>query len=403
MALPERLNRLFIAAEKPKRVVLGLMSGTSMDGLDLALCEISGHGEETRVELLHSRSVEYSTNDRTRMRALVSQDEISLKDACVFNAWLSERHGEEVEASLEQWGFPSFQVDCIASHGMTLYHAPASWNAQGSTRHATLQMGDGDHLAVRTGIITLSDFRQKEIAGGGEGAPLAPYVDALLFASENPRILLNLGGIANFTWLPPKGAGVLPVFGDTGPANALMDRAVVLCFPDNGMNYDDNGHIAKEGDINNDLLETFKSHPFFEKPMPKSTGTEVFGDEFVADAWERALASGISGHDFIATLTRLSADTIADAIKREIPNLSGTEIYGSGGGWKNPTLRRWLRDQLPQPKFMDATELGFPTEFKEAMIFAVLANETLCGEGFKVLMKGSEGKRFGFGKISLPD
>ena len=403
MSIPKRFQRLVDIAKKPERIILGLMSGTSMDGLDMALCKVSGHGQDTRVELLQSKTVDYTANDRSRLAMLVSQDEVSLPDLCIFNEWIAEYHASLVLAALMDWGVQPSAVDCLASHGQTIYHAPTSWNHEGAMRHATLQMGDGDHLAVRTGILTLSDFRQKEVAGGGEGAPLAPYAEGLLFSDKNPRILLNLGGIANMTWLPPKGAGVFPIFGDTGPANALIDRAVRMTLPDNAEGYDYNGRIAKKGKINRELLETLKDEPYFAKPCPKSTGPELFGDAFVEEAWKQAQQAGDAPEDFIATLTRLTVETIAETILNEIPTLANTELFGSGGGWKNPTIRRWMRELLPDPAFHEASELGFPSDVKEAMLFAVLANESLAGDGFQVLMKGGDGRSTAFGKFSFPD
>ena len=403
MALPERLQRWVRIAEKSERKIVGLMSGTSMDGLDVALCKISGHGVDTQFEVLQHRTVAYSPNERARIIALVSQDEVVLRDLCILNVWLAELHASWVMACLEDWGVPPSEVDCLASHGQTVYHAPGSWVRDGHNRHATLQLVDGDHLAVRTGILTLSDFRQKEVAGGGEGAPIAPYAESLILSGSTPRIMLNIGGIANFNWLPPKGAGVLSVFGDTGPGNALIDRAVRQFFPEIEEGYDIDGKLAKEGTVGKTLLNWLKGDPYFERRNPKSTGPETFGDSLLNEAWKRAQDLKMSALDLVATLTRFSAETMADTLKSELPTLAGTELYGSGGGWRNPTLRRWFRESLKGPSFHDVEELGVSTDAKEALLFAVLANETLCGQGFVPLMRGSEEKRYGFGKFSFPD
>ncbi|MDH5750952.1 MAG: anhydro-N-acetylmuramic acid kinase [Deltaproteobacteria bacterium] len=401
--MQNRMLRLLRVIEKKERFILGMMSGTSMDGLDLALCRVSGSGIQTKFEILNSKTIPYAREDREKLGSVVSQEVVVLRDLCILNAWLAERHASWVLASLEEWGVPTSQVDVIASHGQTIYHAPGSWKKESHTRHATMQIGDGDLIAVRTGIITLSDFRQKEIAGGGEGAPIAPYAETLVFAGATPRILLNIGGIANFTWLPPKGAGVLSVFGDTGPGNSLIDRAVRMLFPENEDGYDKDGLLARQGTVSNDLLEWLLSDPYFKRRHPKSTGPETYGDTYMGEAWEHAQTLALSPLDFIATLTRLTAETIGDALSGELPSLSNTHLYGSGGGWKNPMIKRWLKERLPEPKFHDVDELGVPAEAKEAVLFAMLANESLCGEGFIPLMRGDEGRRYSFGKISLPD
>ena len=403
MALPERLERWVRLAEKPERKIVGLMSGTSMDGLDVALCLLSGHGLSTTFKVLQHRTIAYSANERARIAALVSQEEVVLRDLCILNAWLAELHASWVMACLEDWGVPRSEVDCLASHGQTIYHAPGSWTREGHTRHATLQLVDGDHLAVRTGILTVSDFRQKEVAGGGEGAPIAPYAESLILSGPTPRIMLNIGGVANFNWLPPKGAGVLSVFGDTGPGNALIDRAVRQFFPEIEEGYDKDGHLAKEGKVNDRLLAWMKDDPYFERRNPKSTGPETFGDAYLAESWERARRLDMSPADLVATFTRLTAETIADTLRSELPSLAGTELYGSGGGWRNPTLRRWFRECLEGPTFHDVEDLGVSTAAKEALLFAVLANEALCGQGFVPLLRGSEGQRYSFGKLSFPD
>ena len=409
MGQAQRIARLPEIAAKEEKVILGLMSGTSLDGLDMALCRVRGHGPATVVELLHHLTDPYSEEERERLRELISREEVPLKALCVAHAWLAERHARTVLKTLRGWKFPAKRVDCLASHGITAYHAPASWELEGEPRHATLQIGDGDHLAVRTGILTLSDFRQKEIAGGGQGAPLAPYAEALLFGgAARPRILLNLGGIANFTWLPARGNSAGPVYGDTGPANGLIDRAVLKFFPERKEGFDRDGRLAAAGTVHQGLLLALMGHPYFTLPCPKSTGPETFGEEYL----ERVLsASGAIGagtteeaapEDVVATLTRLTAATVAETFRRELPRLARTDIYLSGGGKRNPTLTAWLAEALPELEWHDSAELGIPPDAKEAVLFAVLANETLSGAGFRP-PHAKRGATFGFGKISFPD
>lgn len=403
MNLPPRIARLARIAAKDERLILGLMSGTSLDGLDLALCRFAGHGVATSVALVHFKTVPYPPGQKERLRALAFREQVSLRELTLANAWLAEAHGQAVLAALEEWGTPPETVDLIASHGQTIYHAPGGWEEGGAVRHATLQIGDGDHLAVRTGILTVCDFRQKEIAGGGEGAPLAPYAEPLLFGGAAvPRVLLNLGGIANFTWLPAVGDGRAPVSGDTGPANTLLDLAVRRGFPGHPEGYDAGGVIAARGRPLPALLEALKAHPYFAQRFPKSTGPETFGEAYLDAALARAETDGAAApapEELLATLTALTAETVAETLRREAPTLEGAEMFVSGGGSHNGHLMALLREALPGLTWRDPAELGVPSDAKEAMLFAVLANETLCGEGFQGRAAGT----IGFGKICFPD
>ena len=261
-------------------------------------------------------------------------------------------------------------------------------------------MGDGDHVAVTTGIITVSDFRQKHTAKGGEGAPLAVYGDYLLMAhkSEN-RILLNIGGIANFTYLPA-GHDPKKVFvSDTGPGNTLLDQTVREHDPKKY--FDRDAVLATRGQVNSKLLAELKSDPFFKMPFPKTTGPELFNLDFVRRAKERSGSDDCSLDDTLATLTRLTAETIGEAIQTAVGK-KRFEIYFSGGGAHNPLLVKWIREVINIRSFRTSDELGIPGDAKEAMLFAVLANETIVGG---MVNFGSRTKipSVSMGKISFPD
>ncbi|WP_460501901.1 anhydro-N-acetylmuramic acid kinase, partial [Hymenobacter agri] len=223
------LERLYRISNQPSRRVIGLMSGTSLDGLDVALCRLEGHGAGTKLTLEQFQTVPYSEDTKQRIREVFARDTVSLEFLTLLNPWLGRLHARAVLACLEKWQVAPAEVDLIASHGQTIYHAPRHQHQRPNfDLHATLQIGDGDHLAVATGIITLSDFRQKHVAAGGEGAPLAAYGDFLLLSSpDEERLLLNLGGIANFTYLPRAGGDATTAFStDTGPGNTLLDATV---------------------------------------------------------------------------------------------------------------------------------------------------------------------------------
>jgi len=423
------MERLLAAGSRP-RIILGLMSGTSLDGLDMALCHVTGHGPATSIKVEKFKSVAYQADEKARLIALAFREQVSLADLTVANVWLADLHGRLILAALQEWGMDPAEVDCIASHGQTLFHAPSGWTDDQGERHATLQIGDGDHLARATGILTLSDFRQKEIAAGGQGAPLAPYAEALIYSGENPRLLLNLGGIANFTWLPAKGSvGNEIHFGDTGPANTLMDRTVREYFPRQSKGYDPGGELAAQGEVHPGLLAAFKSHPYFSLPCPKSTGPETFGENFLKEGLAKAgikqitgdhtpsAGTMLNGFDLLATLCRLTADSVVETLGRELPQITDMsqgewEVVVSGGGSENITLMRQLREALPQGKWppleMVSDPLGITPESKEAVLFAVLANESLWGEGVRPLHQKTgklahSKKPMRLGKLSWPE
>ncbi|RZK47497.1 MAG: anhydro-N-acetylmuramic acid kinase, partial [Hymenobacter sp.] len=260
-----QLTKLLEIASQPSRRIVGLMSGTSLDGLDVALCRCTGHGATLEVVLEQFATVPYEAELQQRLRA-ISQPTVQLQEVVVLHAEVARRHAATVLACLAQWVVAPAEVDVLASHGQTIWHAPRHQHRRAEFgHHATLQIGDGDHLARLTGIVTLSDFRQKHVADGGEGAPLAPFADELLFRQPGVnRLLLNLGGIANFTFLPADGGPAQAT--DTGPANTLLDHVVRQHYPDK--NYDAGGYLAAQGQPHAGLLAALLSHPFFAQAFP---------------------------------------------------------------------------------------------------------------------------------------
>lgn len=257
-----QISNLARIASAPSRIIIGLMSGTSMDGLDIALCEFTGAGLNTQVKVLHFITMAYTESFKEELKSVSFKSRVELEKVTLLNAVIGTYSAKLILQALDQWRYPLASVDLIASHGQTIYHAPVSLHQHKDFPNATLQIGDGDHIAVKTGVITISDFRQKHIAGGGEGAPLAVYGDYLLFSSpEENRILLNIGGISNFTYLP-SGRNPDQVFStDIGPGNTLMDQYVQLNYP--GKYYDKDAGLAKQGKPNRELVKALLNHPFF--------------------------------------------------------------------------------------------------------------------------------------------
>lgn len=393
------LRHLAEIAQKPARTIVGLMSGTSLDGLDVAVCDVVGSGRHTKLLVRAFTTVPYTTAFRNDIRQIFAKEEISFQKLCLLNAHIGRVHARMILDCLSAWQIAPTEVDLIASHGQTVYHAPQVQHGLPNYPNATLQIGDGDHIAVGTGIITLSDFRQKHIAAGGEGAPLAVYGDYLLFSSlDENRILLNIGGIANFTYLPSSGNANEVFTTDTGPGNTLLDAFARHFFE---KPFDENGKIAASGQVNEELLRYLKKHPFFEAPLPKTTGPEVFNLDYVRKSQQRSATTSVSAEDLMATLTRFSADTIVQAIKHVLRPYETYTLYTSGGGAHNPVLVRHIQAQLPDCPITPITTLGIDGDAKEAVLFAILANEAVAG-GTTTFGSREGVPSISMGKISFP-
>lgn len=375
------IESLYQISRKPARTIVGLMSGTSLDGLDVALCTISGAGTNTVVQLKEFETVAYSEEVKTEIRKVFAKKTIDFQHLALLNEWIGNLHANLVLDCLKQWNIDASEVDLIASHGQTVMHAPKIKHQQSQFPNATLQIGDGDHIAVRTGIITISDFRQKHLAAGGEGAPLAVYGDYFLFGNtEVNLIMLNIGGIGNFTFLPKDQNPEQVFVTDTGTGNTLIDAYTKLHFPD--LSYDKDAQIAKKGIINQNLLKELKNDLFFKEPFPKTTGPELFNLDYIQNAIKESKSESIAVEDVLATLTRFSAETIAEAILNIVRQSESKNddyfIYVSGGGAHNPLLMEYLKELVPY-SFKNTNELGISGDAKEALLFAVLANETVAG------------------------
>lgn len=396
------LARLLQIARQPSRRIIGLMSGTSLDGLDVALCRLEGSGPATRLTVEQFATVPYGDDVRQRIRRVFARAEVSLEELTLLNPWIGRLHGQLVLDCLREWNLSPAEVDAVASHGQTVYHAPAHQHQRPDyPLNATLQIGDGDHVAVQTGIITLSDFRQKHIAAGGEGAPLAAYGDYLLFSSaREDRLLLNLGGIANFTYLPASLDGALVFSTDVGPGNTLLDATVRQHFPEH--HYDPDGRLAAAGTPSQLLLAALLDHPFFTAPLPKTTGPELFSPGYVLAAQQRSHTTDLSPTDLLATLTQFSAQGISRATQQAFGPTPRAAVYSSGGGMHNPTLMGAIQRRLPHCSFADTQALGVAPDAKEAVLFAVLANEALAGSAVSIGAGRQRVPAVTMGKISLP-
>lgn len=380
-------------------LVLGMMSGTSTDGIDAALVDLSApqadDGAPPRWQLLHHQNFPFPTALRAEILACARPDTGTVDRVCALNFDLGVVYADAALATLRAAGLDPAQVDLIGNHGQTVWHIP---------QHSTLQLGSPAVIAERTGITVVSNLRARDIAAGGHGAPLVAYVDALLFTDPTcDRALQNIGGIANVTFLPassfssssiPTSEGTGPAGSsvslssliphpssfafDTGPGNVLIDE-LVRRVTDDALTYDRDGALAAQGHPDALLLADLMAHPFLQQQPPKSTGREVFGAPFAAQLWDTATARGLAPADVVATVTLFTARSIADAYVRFLPRVPAEAII-SGGGASNPTLLAMLQAELgPATRVRRIDELGIPTEAKEALAFAVLAYETWRG------------------------
>lgn len=394
-----QLNKLFEISKKSEKLILGLMSGTSLDGLDIALCKFSGNGLQTKAEVLKFETYSYSETFKEEIKSVFSKETVDLQTLCLMNEKIGITYANIINETLLKWEINNENIDLIASHGQTIYHAPKVKHQKNEYPDGTLQIGDGDHIAWNTGIITVSDFRQKHVAAGGEGAPLAIYGDYLLFSHPTKnRILLNIGGIANFTFLPAKNLEMQVTSTDIGPGNTLMDQYMYKHY---GLYYDLNAEKAKQGLINKSLLSALLNHPFFEQAFPKSTGPELFNLEYLANALRSSKNEQLSADDILATLCEFTAASIAHAINTIVKSNTNFQLILSGGGIHNPLLIARLKYLIPDVEFANTSVIGINPDAKEALLFALLANETICGD-CKNFVINSTIPAVSLGKISLP-
>ncbi len=349
------------------------MSGTSLDAVDAALVEIV-LSREPPVKLIAYHETEISHELRGRIQTAMHPRRSSVDLICQLNVELGELYAEAVCHVAKKGGVSLDGIDFIGSHGQTIYHIPHPQLERDWKTASTLQIGEPCIIAERTGITTVADFRLRDMAAGGVGAPLIPFVDAFLFADPQRDVLCqNIGGIANCTLI--RRDGRILAF-DSGPGNMVMDLLVRRFRPD--LRCDVDGRLARRGQVLDYLLTEALAHPFFAQSPPKATGHETFGGEFVD--WFVRASRDAAIEDLIATAAELTAGSISDAYRKWIfPSATPTEVIVSGGGVKNSFLMELLRNRCPEVRWRKIDEWGIPSDAKEAMGFSVLGYATLCG------------------------
>lgn len=398
------MKRLIEVFDKPTRTVVGLMSGTSHDGIDTAVARITRAGVvKSEVKLIHHKTYTFPKGLRERIGKAFNG---TTEDICMLNFELGEAFADAALRSIADAGLKPKDVDIVASHGQTAFHIPPAEGGKGST----MQIGEASVIAERTGIITVSDFRTRDMAAGGQGAPLVPFADYILFNKKGMvRAIQNIGGIANVTVVTEKIEDVFAF--DTGPGNALIDESVRI-MTNGEESFDRDGRIASKGKVDEELLRELMNHPFLKMAPPKSTGRELFGREMAMLLFRRITGEvgrkkGRKPEDLIATLTRFTADSIYDAYERFIfPSCDLDQIVLTGGGSNNPVLEGYLRKLFKKGGKKKLTvdligELGIPSSAKEAMSFAILGNETISGNHANLPKATGAKKGVVLGKISL--
>lgn len=364
--------------EEQTSYVVGLMSGTSLDGVDAALVKINDINDNLQIDLVKYLSVPYSRELKEKLREICTPEIAKVTDISGMNMYLAEIFSEATLSIIQQANLMPQDILLVSSHGQTIFHQPASINIEGRDVTSTLQIGDIAVIAERTGITTVGDFRTRDMAVGGGGAPLVPYADHMLYTNKSHgRVLVNIGGIANITVLP-KGATASEVIAyDTGPGNMIID-AFVQWATNSKNDYDRDGAIAASGKVNEKWLTKLLAYPFFHQNFPKSTGREMFGTQFARILWEEAEHLAISLEDRIATITALTARTIATEILKFIESAQIEEVIVSGGGRHNLTLFNSLQGYMSDRVSvvgMEAYEVS--ADAKEAVIFALLGYQCL--------------------------
>jgi anhydro-N-acetylmuramic acid kinase len=363
--------------------VIGLNSGTSMDGIDAALFAIrpksseleSGSGvPELDIKLLSSMVYPFETSFQNRLQAAVASPSITWDQICLLNVALGEVFGEAALKLMREARLSGHRADLIGSHGQTVWHSPTPRNFWGVEVAGTLQLGEPAVIAARTGRPVIADFRTADIAVGGEGAPLVCFADEVLFGHSGRAVgVLNIGGIANITVLGQDGRAIMAF--DTGPGNMLMDRAASRLMD---KPFDHDGAFARTGRVDDAWLDELMSLPYFRRLPPKTTGRELFGFSFADDLIEKCAQRGLSAADCLATLTALSAATIASAYEDFVAErLRISELVLGGGGADNGFLIDLIRKYWPHDLTIKRHEdFGISTKFKEALLFALLAYTT---------------------------
>jgi len=385
---------------------LGLCSGTSADGIDAALVKIERSSDLLKVRTLAYHEKRYPPELSRNIMGIASGRKTTASEISRMNYLLGELFADAAKELIEMSSVDKRKILFIASHGQTVCHNPEPIDFFGRTIKATMQIGEPSIIAKRTGIVTVADFRADDVAVGGEGAPLLPYVDYLLFSSkEASRLVQNIGGIANLTYIPKNCEPEEIMAFDTGPGNMVIDQACSILFGEK-MRFDEGGELALKGRVCRPLLDELLENAYFARKPPKSCGRLDFGGNFALNLINRAKRAGINDHDIIATASMLTVETIAKAYDDFILSRGKRidELIVTGGGASNEFLVRNLLSRLPPSgRLLPVESFGMTARNREAVSFAVLGYLTLKGEAGNLQSVTGAGRRVVLGKICYPN
>ena len=377
-------------------LAVGLMSGTSLDGVDTVLCEISGQDESTKVKQLYFKTYDIPESVRTKIRKCCSRELIPVDLICSLNFELGYLFADSVKSLCKDANVKLEDLSFIASHGQTIFHIPKPYD---DYVPSTLQIGEAAIIANECKTKVISNFRVMDMAVGGEGAPLVPYSETLLYSEKNQAVALqNIGGIGNVTVLPKKGDTKKVIAFDTGPGNMMIDEAVRTFY---GKKYDTDGYYARQGNLISSLAAELKEHPYFNLEIPKTTGREMFGEHFTKSILEKY--HSCEPNDLIHTFTWFTAYSIAYHYKKYLISEYGLKkcIIGGGGAY-NSYLLELIRNEIPEVTVMTQEEHGFSSEAKEALAFVILGNQTYHRSPSNVPSATGAKKSVILGQITYP-
>ncbi|MCH3917934.1 MAG: anhydro-N-acetylmuramic acid kinase [Spirochaetia bacterium] len=360
-----------------KKLAIGLMSGTSLDGIDAVLVEIEGSYLTTKVKQIDFLTLPYNTEERTALARLVQGTEGGSKELLMMDVLLGQKFAQAATALCDHCHVDRHSIDFIGSAGHTFYHLPEAEPYLGEMVRGTFQLGEPSFLNEAFDCPVVSDFRVRDMAAGGQGAPLVPYTEFILYRSEHENIALqNIGGIGNITILK---AGCNPdevIAFDTGPGNMVIDE-LVFCYSQGKQTYDKDGTWGKKGKVNEQLFASLCDDDYLTRPLPKTTGRERYGNHYVSKLLRKAETWRIPPYDAIATVTYFTAFCIAEGLRSASPDLVMDKLIVGGGGCHNPNILGYLEALLPNTQILTNEEIGYDSDAKEAVAFALLANETL--------------------------
>ena len=377
-------------------LAVGLMSGTSLDGIDAVLCDICGSGNTTRIKQLEFTTLPLSSEIKEKIKRCCN-NQATVAQVCSLNFELGELFAEAVQSVCKQYGVKTTQLGFIASHGQTIYHIPRKTSDYAAS---TLQIGESAVIAQRCGCPCIANFRVKDMAAGGEGAPLVPFSEYILYSKKDEAVALqNIGGIGNVTVLPANGS-IDDVFAfDTGPGNMVIDEAMQCLF---NLAYDNNGTIASKGKLIEPLMEQLKKDSYLSLVPPKTTGREVYGSNYTHQLLNQY--NTCNPEDIIATLTWFTAYSIAENYRRFILDKHDVKkVILGGGGAHNASLRHFLANELPGIAVLTQEDLGYSSDAKEAIAFVILGNETLHHQFSNVPKATGAKQKVILGNVTYPN